>query len=338
MRRSTARLARSQVLLAELEFPLVEVHIHRTRLPFIHLDNLLDYAKIDRDGQVDGYITVYLPDELTVLFMEGGELRTAVGYQEGGRVVLPISTALRHIRDHMERGELAFATAPLEQLAWMYQSCAEPATARFVDAGQPEQLLPALRHEVFSGVLELIVNGNVSYLQFEVGEFVHGYFTNMRDGENVEEFVQRNLDPDPEGRLPRVSAKVFKHTTSVPEQASSKFVETYRTVFWGLVDRADAVASGGARKQAIKYRDLVKTMYPSLEAIGQPLDQDPVSVVATPKQLTAALSEWARQFLEQIEIVAPGVAAETLAGATKDHRFVLQKHGFFDGLPWKVSW
>ncbi len=338
MRRSTARLARSQVLLAELEFPQVEVHIHRTRLPFIHLDNLLAYAKIDRDGQVDGYITVYLPDELTVLFMEGGELRTAVGYREGGRTILPIPTALQHIRDHLERGELAFATAPREQLAWMYQSCAEPATARFIDAAQPDQLLPVLRHEVFSGVLELIINGSVSYLQFEVGEFVRGYFTNMRDGENVDEFVTRVLNPDPEGRLPRVSAGVFKHTTTVPEQASPKFVEAYRAVFWGLVERADAVASGGALKQAVKYRDLVKTVHPSLVAIGQPLDQDPVSVVATPKQLTSALSEWARQFLEQIEIVAPGVAAEALAEATKDHRFVLQKNGFFDDLPWKVSW
>ena len=338
MRRSTARLVRSQVLLAELEFPQSQVHIHRTRLPFIHLDNVLDYAKVDRDGQVDGYIAVYLPDELTVLFLEGGELRNAVGYREGGRTVLPISDALQHIRDDKERGELAFATAPREQLAWMYQSCAEPATARFIDAAQPDQLLPVLRHEVFSGVLELIINGSVSYLQFEVGEFVRGYFTSMQDGEHAEEFVKRMLNPDPDGQLPKVSAAVFEHTTSVPEQASPKLVETYRTVFWGLVERADEVASGGARRQAVKYRDKIQTKHRSLEAIGQPLDHDPVSVVVTPEQLTAALSEWALQFLEQVEIVAPGAAAEALAGATKDHRFVLQKNGFFDGLPWKVSW
>ena len=326
------------MLLAELEFPQDQVRIHRTRLPFIHLDNVLHYAKVDRDGQVDGYIAVYLPDELTVLLLEGGELRNAVGYRESGRTVLPISTALQHIRGEQERGELVFATAHREQLAWMYQSCAEPATARFIDTGQPEQLLPALRHEVFSGVLELIINGGVSYIQFEVGDVVHGCFTGLRDGEHVEEFVQRMLLPDPEGRLPRVSAAVFTHATSVPEQASPKFVETYRGIFWGLVDLADEAASGSARKRAIKYRDIVKGMHPSLEAMGQPLDQDPISVVATPRQLTLALSEWALQFLEQVEIVAPGAAVEALAGATKDHRFVLQKNGFYEGLPWKVSW
>ena len=338
MRRSTARLVRSQVLLAELEFPHNQVRIHRTRLPFIHLDNVLHYAKVDRDGQINGYIAVYLPDELTVLFLEGGELRNAVGYREDGRRVLPISRALQHIRGEGERGELVFATAGKEQLAWMYQSCAEPATARFIDAGQPQQLLPALRHEVFSGVLELIINGGINYIQFEVGDVVHGRYTGMRDGEHIEEFLPRMLNPDPEGRLPRVSAAVFTHTTSVPEQASPTFIEAYRAVFWGLVEIADEAASGSARKQAIKYRDIVKNMHPSLEAIGQPLDEDPVSVVATPKQLTLALSEWALQFLEQVEIVAPGAAVEALAGATKDHRFVLQKNGFYEGLPWKVSW
>ena len=338
MRRSTARLARSQVLLAELEFPYSQVYIHRTRLPFIHLDNVLDFAKVDRDGRVDGFIAVYLPDELTVLFLENGELRNAVGYREGGRIVLPIAQALQHIRAEQERGELVYASALSQQLAWMYQSCAEPAAARFVDVEQPEQLTEVLRHEVFSGVLELIVDGNVSYLQFENGDYVDGCFAHARVDENVEDYIKRMLHPDPEGHLPRVRAAVFRHTTEIPEQASPKLVETYRVVFWALAEQADAVASGSGTKQAIKYRDRIKTTHPALEAIGQPMDQEPAAVVTTPSGLTSALSEWTRQFLEQVEIVAPGTASEALAGATREHRFVLQKNGFYDDLPWKVSW
>jgi len=41
MRASTARLTNSPVRLADLQFPQVSRLIHRTRLAFIHLDNLL---------------------------------------------------------------------------------------------------------------------------------------------------------------------------------------------------------------------------------------------------------------------------------------------------------
>src|SRR5439155_971772 len=52
MRASTARLMNSPVRLADLTFPQVNRLIHRTRLGFIHLDNLLAFAKRDRDGLV----------------------------------------------------------------------------------------------------------------------------------------------------------------------------------------------------------------------------------------------------------------------------------------------
>src|SRR5882724_8341431 len=59
MRASTARLTNSPVRLADLQFPQVSRLIHRTRLAFIHLDNLLAYAKRDRDGRIDGYLAAH---------------------------------------------------------------------------------------------------------------------------------------------------------------------------------------------------------------------------------------------------------------------------------------
>src|SRR6266581_2611507 len=73
MRASTARLMNSPVRLADLTFPQVSRLIHRTRLAFIHLDNLLAFGKRDRDGRVDGYITAYLPEECLLLFFRKGE-------------------------------------------------------------------------------------------------------------------------------------------------------------------------------------------------------------------------------------------------------------------------
>src|SRR5881409_2984310 len=137
MRASTARLTNSPVRLADLMFPQVNRLVHRTRLAFIHLDNLLAFAKRDRDGRVDGYITAYLPDECLLLFFRKGEAVNAASLHTRGRNVVTITEALKRMRGEVERGELMYVAAPMEQLAWMYQSCAAPTAVRAVDPANP---------------------------------------------------------------------------------------------------------------------------------------------------------------------------------------------------------
>ena len=67
-----------------------------------------------------------------------------------GRMVLSVSDALAHIRQEAERGELTFADAPLEQVAWMFHSCAAPAVPRELDGARPESLFPSLQTEGFT--------------------------------------------------------------------------------------------------------------------------------------------------------------------------------------------
>ena len=53
MRASSAHLAATPIELGTLVFPQTGFLIARTRLAFIHLRNLLTFAKRDRDGRVD---------------------------------------------------------------------------------------------------------------------------------------------------------------------------------------------------------------------------------------------------------------------------------------------
>ena len=147
MRQSTALLPETQVRLNDLHFPHNRVHVQRTRLAFIHLDNLLHFAKIDRDGRLDGYVAAYLPDQVVLLLMRRGDVINTVSFAESARTVVPIAKALKDIREELERGELAYCDAPMEQLAWTYSSCATPPRRRYVDAAQPASLFPALRAE-----------------------------------------------------------------------------------------------------------------------------------------------------------------------------------------------
>ncbi len=177
MRRSTAVLSQTRVRLSNLEFPCARLHVHRTRLVFIDLDNLLHFAKMDREGRLDGFAAAYLPEEVILLLIEDGEAVTAVSLAGAGRSVVPMAAVLDRLRGGAERGELVYGEAPREQLAWMYASCAAPATPRWVGAQDPALLFPALRHERFTGVLELIADGRVSYFRFADGQFQNGYYS-----------------------------------------------------------------------------------------------------------------------------------------------------------------
>ena len=76
---SGTRLLHSAIRLSDVAFPASDTLIVRTRLIYLHLDNLLSFAKRDRDGKVDAYFLGYLPDELILLFFQRGELVTAAG-------------------------------------------------------------------------------------------------------------------------------------------------------------------------------------------------------------------------------------------------------------------
>src|SRR5437773_4383026 len=190
MRASTARLMNSPVRIADLTFPQVNRLIHRTRLAFIHLDNLLAFGKRDRDGRVDGFITAYLPDECLLLFFRKGEAVNAASLHTTGRQVITITEALNRMRAEVERGDLAYCAAPMEQLAWMYQSCAVPVEMRTVDGSQPGAFFAGFARDKTSGILELMSNAHVSYVRFDAGRYHSGYFCDKPDVMAIPKFLE----------------------------------------------------------------------------------------------------------------------------------------------------
>jgi hypothetical protein len=340
MRPSIAQLADTTIRLADLAFPCGRVHVHRTRLAFIHLDNLLHFAKHDRDGRIDGYAAAYLPDELIVLLFRGGDVATAVRFGEKGRGVVPIGNALKRIRAEPERGELAFCDAPLRQLAWMYESCAGPAAPRALPVQAPALVAEQLREETYSGVLEVIVDGRVSYLLFQNGRSMDGYFQGGKvdPGASLSARFDGLFAAAPDGTPPRVAAALFRPRDEVPSQAPDALLQIYRELFWAILAAAAVEVPDTAAKRALRLRDALSGIHKPLTAIGTPLDQEVVALVGTPGELTHALADWALQLLEELEILAPGIAPRVLRDATREHRFVLQKTDFYGKLPWTVTW
>ena len=338
MRASTARLMNSPVRLAELMFPQVSRLIHRTRLAFIHLDNLLAWAKRDRDGRVDGYITAYLPDECLLLFFRKGEAVNAASLHTSGRQVVTITEALKRMRAEVERGELAYSAAPMEQLAWMYQSCASTVEMRFVDAANPGDFFPALAQEQTSGVLELISNGRVSYLRFADGRFGGGYLCDKPEDMPVPKFLESLFNRGADGQPPAVTATVFPPAAELPQQAPHALINTYRELYWRIVDEVEKEFPGEAKRRAQKVSAGIMEGHKAIAVLAVPRGAETPDAVVRPEELSNALTDWSLQLLEGVEVMMPGTAPKILREATREHRYVLQSSGFYGRLPWQVSW
>ena len=338
MRASTARLMNSPVRLADLTFPQADRLIQRTRLAFIHLDNLLAFGKRDRDGRLDGYITAYLPDECLLLLFHAGEPVNACSLHITGRQVLTITEALKRMRAGVERGELAYCAAPMEQLAWMYQSCAFPVEPHAVDAANPEALFPALQQEKATGVLELISNGRVSYLRFDDGAFAGGYYCNKSDSMSVPKYLKSLFQPGRDGAAPALSATSFPAVSELPQQAANALIHTYRELYWRIVDETEKEFPGEATRRAYKISSGIMDTHPAMAILSVPRGAETPDAVVQPEELSNALADWSLQLLEGMDVMMPGTAPRILREATREHRYVLQASGFYGHLPWQVTW
>ncbi len=337
MRASTARLMNSPVRLAELAFPQVTRLIHRTRLAFIHLDNLLAFAKRDRDGRVDGYITAYLPDECVLLFFRKGEAVNAASLHTAGRQVITITEALKRMRAEVERGELTYAAAPMEQLAWMYQACAVPVDMRVVDAAQPGAFFAAFARDKVSGILELMSNGRVSYVRFDAGRYHSGYFCDKPDVMAIPKFLESQFHAGPEGQ-PVLTAATFTYVAELPQQAPNALINTYRELYWRIVDEVDKEFPGEAKRRAQKVSAGIREAHKAITILSAARGAETPEAVVQPEELSNALTDWSLQLLEGVEVMMPGTAPKILREATREHRYVLQSAGFYTRLPWQVSW
>lgn len=337
MRASSARLATTPVELGTLVFPETGVLITRTRLAFIHLRNLLTFAKRDRDGRVDGYVAGYLPEEVVLIFFRRGEAVNAATLGAGGRGVLNVATAVRRLEGEVERGELAYHTAPIEQLSWMYQSCAAPAKHREIDLQHPAGLFPALATEEFSGVIEFISAGRVNYLRFEDGRFRGGYFADRPSGIPVPKYLESLFLPAADGVPPAIAAATFGPVEALPEQAAPALIGTYQELYRRIVEAVDHEVSGEGQSRAETARGRILASHPAVAVIAASGD-DATHQVVTPEALTKALAAWATNLLEEVEVIAPGGAAGAIREATREQRYILQRAGFYDLIPWRVAW
>jgi len=338
MRASVAVLADTGVRLWKLVFPHSQVLMHRTRVPYVHLDSLIAFSKRDRDGKVDAYLAAYLPDELALIFFLGGDVVNAAMLTPLGRFAVPIAQALQHIQAEAERAEIAFHQAPREQLAAMYAACVQAPVEPPLDTSSAEAVFRALYERRWSGTLELISNGRVNYVQVRDGRFASGHFSDQRPDEAPGPYLARlftSVRPEP---LPKVAARAVPGLAALPLQALPAMVAMLRHFVWGLTDLLEQEHPGEGAKRAERSRQRLLAQFPLLEHFGGPRGVESGDPLAEPSELAEALATWSREVLGEMEIIDPGCAPRLVRDAGREHRFALNAVGFFERLPWRIRW
>jgi len=338
MRASTAVLTDTSIRLWDLAFPYGRALVARTRAPYIALDSLIAFSKQDRDGKVDAYLAAYLPDELVLLFFLGGELVNAALLNPMGRHPCAIGDALRRIREGTERSEIAFHEAPQDLLAAMYAASSAAPLPMSLDAKSPENLFRPLFEQKWSGLLELISNGRVNYLQVKDGRFASGHFAERLPNDAPLVTVARLFSSTPPEPLPRVVARVYEGPPPLPQQAPPAMIQMFRRYTWDLADLIEREAPGQGAKRAERVRQRLLPQHQVLQWVGGARGAAQEDPVVEPGILADGVATWTKELLTEVEVLQPQSAPRILRDAAREHRFALSAVGFFEKLPWRIQW
>lgn len=313
-------------------------------MAYVHLPNLISDALRDRSARVFGYVVVWLEKELVMLYLQEGRVVTATVSPDGKAwQPVAIAEAMSKVPLGAEYGAICFHEAPDEQLAGMYWSqvglpVSWPPELALHDAGAVTSYLMA---HLVDGLLEVTVRGQVNYCVFRDGLLKRGFFATPGEG-TVDQRLRALWAPALEpmattsGELPLPRVRRFAVPAALPVQAPPALIAAYRDLMRQLVERLAAVGSPQALQIAEQARLHLVQQHPVLHHFaldGRSL-RDPV---VDAQALSATMAKWTSDVLWGAGAGGPP-PEQLLADLGRERRHLLQSAGFWDALPWRVTW
>lgn len=317
-----------------LRFPYSRVLLPRTRLAYIHLRNLLTDAKRDRAARVSGYVAIWLPEELILLYLLGGEVVNASMHDARGARAIAISSALEMVPAEPEYGEICFHEADPEQLDCMFATHSEepagwPGELAVQD---PSALFPYLMSTTFDGVVEILADDCVNYLVFRDGNVARTFLSTPHHGTAVDRVAKLFSR---EGRLSDLRITRWLPPDPLPIQAPPALVQAYRDLSCSLIQALVDHGRSSAPAIAEQARQNLLGSHPVLDSFsfsGRPVKAPLVDT----EELTTGVAAWIREVMwaaADHDSLAP---EEVLRELTWDRRHMFQSAGLYEQFPWKV--
>ena len=318
-----------------LRFPYERVLLQRTKLAYVHLRHLLTDAKRDRAARVFGYVAIWLPDELVILYLQEGEVVNATRTSPERSEPAPIGEALAAVPQEPELGEICFHECADEQLACMFQTLTTPPEP-WPSELQPTDratLFPYLMSTTFDGTVEVVTGGMVNYLIVRDGD-VERAFVWGRSTVTPEEAIDKVFG-DARGGTP--SVRRWPVSPALPVQASPGLIRGYRELANTLVKRLVEGGQESAATIAEQARRKLVDAHPALAhfGIGDRPMRDPAEDV---ELVTTAIAVWVSELIWAAMDQAEHTPEQLLGEVTRERRHMFEAAGFFDRLPWAVEW
>lgn len=321
--------------LSGLRFPHERVLLPRTKLAYVHLHNLLTDAKRERAARVYGYVAIWLPEEVVLLYLQEGELVNATRLDVRGASVIAIADALDKVPPEPEYGEICFNEADDEQLACMHYAHVVPAEPwpDELNPLDPLALFPFLLATTFDGTVEVTLDGNVNYLIVRDGLVERAFTSSVHFGE-IAEKIDALFHPD--SRTARMSVRRFPVPPPLPRQAPPALIQAYRDLVNGLVRTLVERGRDSAPVIAELARQSLASTHTALHSFTtmERTVHDPVVGI---EPLTDAVAAWVTEVLWASADLDGAGPERLLRELTHDRRHMLQSAGFFERLPWQTG-
>jgi hypothetical protein len=323
-------------------FPHSRVLLPRTRLAYVHLRNLLSDAKRDRAARISGYVAIWLPEEMIVLYMQGGELINATICDKNGSRAISIARALERVPPEPEYGEITFCSADDELLDCMYasQTLGPVNWPASLNVGDPAVLLPYLGATTFDGLVEVLWADAANYLIFVNGMVDRSFLAGDSQGHGHHHGAHASGD-----QITRLFAMAkpgelkVRRWGSIPQlghQAPPALVQAYKDLASGLVGTLVNQGRTSAPAIAEHARQALLEDYPVLEGIAVTDRPSKTDMVVDTETLTSGIAAWVREVL-WTAVDHDGTPPETLLKElTWERRHMFQSAGLYEQIPWKV--
>ena len=318
-----------------LRFPYQRVLLGRTKLAYVHLQNLLTDAKRDRAARVFGYVIVWLPEELLVLYLQEGEVVAATSSVDGLAFVdVPIREALSRVPNAAEYGEICFHVAEDEQLACMHAAQTIepdplPTDMRTTSGGS---VLGHLVGSTYDGMIEINAGGGLNYVVLRHGTPRRAYFADGATQAPIEATIAALWG----GGRPPPAVRRWPVPPALPVQAPPMLIDAYRSLLRGLTDKLTGVGVRNVAQLVERARQSLIAAHPALERfeVREGATRDPVT---TGPLLARAVGAWVNDVLWAVALPEGATPEGVLRELTRERRHLFQSAGFIDALAWKVA-
>lgn len=313
-----------------MRFPTGTPHLQNAKLSFVNFDSILRDSKVERASKISGLITVLYPDATELLFLRQGEPVNAARFTRTDRSIIPISEAIDKAKKSPV-GTVSIYEVADELLAMILATFNTKPAVEAVDAAEtePDTVLEKFASTKFTGFVELRRGVELSYVRFDGGKPVHGYFSGRPGDEVSEEILRKYLAlRDPEGGS--VKLDIYEVTPERIEQATPALISLFLKMMNAMIQEYGALVGPilaektlhSSRELAAKEFSLLTDFVidKDLTVSGEPL--------ASPDDLSRAFAAWTDILVDAFRAVLGDRAEEVFASATKDFRFALKSTTF----------